>query len=104
MSQIPKRYLKFKEDYSDVATAYESMGTAVHQAGPLDEKTRALIKLAVSTGARLEGAVHSHVRKALSAGASKEEMHHVALLALPTIGFPSMMAALSWIDDINEGD
>ncbi len=102
MSQIPKRYLKFKEDYSDVATAYESMGDAVHKAGPLDEKTRALIKLAVSTGARLEGAVHSHVRKAVKAGASKEEMRQVALLALPTIGFPSMMAALSWIDDIVE--
>ena len=104
MSQIPKRYLKFKEDYSDIANAYESMGNAIHKAGPLDEKTRALIKLAVSIGARLEGAVHSHVRKALSAGASKEEMHQVALLALPTVGFPSMMAALSWIDDIVEGD
>ncbi len=100
MSQIPKRYLKFKEDYSDVATAYESMGNAVHNAGPLDEKTRVLIKLAISTGARLEGAVHSHVRKAVKVGASKEEMRQVALLALPTIGFPSMMAALSWIDDI----
>ncbi len=104
MSQIPKRYLKFKKDYSDVATAYESMGDAVHKAGPLDEKTRALIKLAVSTGARLEGAVHSHVRKAVKAGASKEEMRQVALLALPTIGFPSMMAALSWIDDIVEAN
>ncbi len=100
MSQIPKRSLKFKEDYSDVATAYESMGNAVHNAGPLNEKTRALIKLAISTGARLEGAVHSHVRKAVNAGVSKEEMRQVALLALPTIGFPSMMAALSWIDDI----
>ncbi len=78
MSQIPKRYLKFKEDYSDVATAYESMGNAVHNAGPLDEKTRALIKLAISTGARLEGAVHSHVRKAVKVGASKEEMRHSA--------------------------
>ena len=104
MSQIPKRYLKFKENYSDVVTAYETMGNAVHNAGPLDEKTRALIKLAISTGARLEGAVHSHVRKAVSTGASKEEMRQVALLALPTIGFPSMMAALSWIDDIIEGD
>ena len=104
MSQIPKRYLKFKENYADVATAYETMGNAVHNAGPLDEKTRALIKLAISTGARLEGAVHSHVRKAVSAGASKDEMRQVALLALPTIGFPSMMAALSWIDDIIEGD
>ena len=104
MSQIPKRYLKFKEDYSDIATAYESMGNAIHNAGPLDEKTRALIKLAISTGARLEGAVHSHARKAVSKGATREEMHQVALLALPTIGFPSMMAALSWIDDIIEED
>ena len=80
------------------------MGSAVHNAGPLDEKTRALIKLAISTGARLEGAVHSHVRKAVSTGASNKEMRQVALLALPTIGFPSMMAALSWIDDIIEGD
>jgi alkylhydroperoxidase/carboxymuconolactone decarboxylase family protein YurZ len=102
MSQIPKRYLKFKENYTDVATAYETMGNAVHNAGPLDEKTRALIKLAISTGARLEGAVHSHVRKAVSAGASKEEMRQVAILALPTIGLPSMMASLSWIDDIIE--
>jgi alkylhydroperoxidase/carboxymuconolactone decarboxylase family protein YurZ len=68
----------------------------------LDEKTRALIKLAISTGARLEGAVHSHVRKAVKVGASKEEMRQVALLALPTIGLPSMMASLSWIDDIIE--
>jgi AhpD family alkylhydroperoxidase len=103
MSQIPKRYLKFKEDFPDIATAYEYMGDAVHAAGPLDEKTRALIKLAISTGARLEGAVHSHVRKAVKVGASKEELHQVALLALPTIGLPSMMAAISWTDDIIEG-
>ncbi|GBD87258.1 carboxymuconolactone decarboxylase family protein [bacterium BMS3Abin03] len=102
MSQIPKRYKRFREDYPDVANAYESMGDAVHKAGPLDEKTRALIKLAVSTGARLEGAVHSHTRKAIKAGATKEEMHQVALLALPTIGLPSMMAALCWIDDVVE--
>jgi 4-carboxymuconolactone decarboxylase len=65
MSQIPKRYMKFKEDYSDVANAYETMGDAVHNSGPLDDKTRALIKLSISTGARFEGAVHSHTRKAL---------------------------------------
>jgi len=102
MSEIPKRYTQFKEDFPEVASAYESMGDAVHKAGPLDDKTRALIKLAISTGARLEGAVHSHARKAIKVGATKEEMRQVALLALPTIGLPSMMAALSWIDDIIE--
>lgn len=102
MSGIPKRYLKFSEDYQDVIKAYEEMGEAVHKAGPLDDKTRALIKLAISTGARMEGAVHSHTRKAIKAGATKEELRHVALLSLPTIGFPSMMAALSWVDDVLE--
>lgn len=97
---IPKRFLKFTEEYPDVANAYEALGSAVHSAGPLDEKTRSLIKLAISTGAKLEGAVHSHARKALKAGAKPEEMRQTVLLALPTIGLPSMMAALSWLDDI----
>ena len=100
MEDIPKRYQDFTKDYPEVAKYYEELGSSVHNAGPLDDKTRALIKLAISTGARLEGAVHSHTRKAINSGATKDELRHVALLSLPTIGFPSMMAALSWIDDI----
>jgi alkylhydroperoxidase/carboxymuconolactone decarboxylase family protein YurZ len=100
MSKPPKRFQQFQKKYKKVSDAYERLGTAVHGAGPLDEKTRALVKLGISSGARLEGAVHSHVRKALDAGATPEEMRHVALLALPTIGLPSMMAAMSWIDDV----
>lgn len=100
MSEIPKRYSQFKEDYPEVIAAYEALGNAVHSAGPLDDKTRALIKLAISTGARLEGAVHSHARKALKTGVTKEEMQQVAILALPTIGLPGMMAAFSWIGDV----
>jgi len=102
MSQPPKRFQKFQKEYGKVAEAYERLGAAVHEAGPLDEKTRALVKLAISTGARLEGAVHAHVRKALEIGVRPEELKQVALLALPTIGLPSMMAALSWVDDVLE--
>ncbi len=99
---VPKRFKKFKEDFPQVASAYETLGDAVHKAGPLDNKTRALIKLGISAGARLEGGFHSHVRKAIDAGVTKEEMVHAVMLALPTIGLPSMMAALSWIDDVFE--
>jgi len=100
MRKIPKRYQEFTRKYRDIAKAYEELGAACHGAGPLDEKTRALVKLAISIGARIEGGAHSHVRKALDAGANKEEIRHVALLAIQTIGFPPAMAALSWIDDI----
>lgn len=102
MSQLPKRFEKFQKEYSDVASAYEKLGAAIHSSGPLDNKTRSLIKLAISTGARLEGAVHSHTRKALDAGCSKDEIKQTVLLALPTIGLPSTMAAMSWIDDVLE--
>ncbi len=101
---VPKRFKKFKEDFPKVADAYEALGDAVHASGPLDKKTRALVKLGISAGARLEGGFHSHVRKAIDAGVTKEEMVHAVMLALPTIGLPSMMAALSWIDDIFEKD
>ncbi|HXG00788.1 MAG TPA: carboxymuconolactone decarboxylase family protein [Bacteroidota bacterium] len=103
MAQPPKRFQQFSKDYPKVVAAYEQLGAAVHGAGPLNEKTRALVKIGISTGARLEGAVHSHVRKALEAGASPEEVRHAVLLALPTIGLPGTMAALSWVDDILGG-
>lgn len=80
--------------------AYEAYGEAVGRGGPLDEKTRCLVKLAISIGARMEGAAKSHAHKALGAGASREEIRHVAILAAPTIGFPNMMAGLSWVDDV----
>lgn len=100
MTLPPKRFQRFKKEYPHVADAYETLGAVVHKAGPLDERTRALIKLGISTGARLEGAVHSHVRKALALGVTPDEIRHVVLLALPTIGFPSMMAALTWTEDV----
>jgi len=102
MAELPKRFEKFQKEFPEVSNAYELLGKSVHNAGPLDEKTRALIKLAISTGARLEGAVHSHTKKALDTGCSKEEIKQTIILALPTIGLPSTMAAMSWVEDILE--
>jgi 4-carboxymuconolactone decarboxylase len=66
----------------------------------LDEKTRELVKLALSVGAKLEGAVHSHTRKALKAGASRAEIRQVVLLGLTTLGFPSTIAVTTWVEDV----
>jgi 4-carboxymuconolactone decarboxylase len=49
---------------------------------------------------RSEGAVHSHTRRALAAGASPEEVQHAVIAATSTIGFPNVMAALSWVSDV----
>ncbi|RJP61009.1 MAG: carboxymuconolactone decarboxylase family protein [Ignavibacteriales bacterium] len=102
MSELPKQFKKFTEDYPKVVDAYEKLGAEVHGAGPINDKNRSLIKLAIAVGARMEGAVHSHTRKALEAGCTKEEIKHAVLLALPTIGLPNMMAAMTWVNDILE--
>jgi len=44
--------------------------------------------------------VMSHTRKALNAGVTKEELYHMALLALTTVGFPKMMAAMAWVQEV----
>ena len=100
MKQLPKRFKKFQKDFPEVAEAYEELGTAVHKSGPLNDKTRALVKLAISTGAGMEGAVHSHTRKAIDAGCTNAEISQTVMLALPTIGFPATMAVMSWVEDI----
>ena len=41
-----------------------------------------------------------HVRRALEAGATRDELRQVGLLALTTLGFPTMIMGMTWIDDI----
>ncbi|MDE0554143.1 MAG: carboxymuconolactone decarboxylase family protein, partial [Candidatus Poribacteria bacterium] len=54
----------------------------------------------LAIGAKSEGAVHSHTRRALREGITREEIQQVALLAITSIGWSSSMAALSWIQDV----
>ena len=102
ITHLPERFKKFQKDFPEIYNAYENLGNSVHKAGPLNEKARALIKLAISSGARLEGAVKTHTRKAIAAGCTLEEIRQTVLLAIPTIGFPSTVAVMSWVDEVIE--
>src|SRR5688572_32445512 len=99
-NKLPKRYLQFQKRYPQVFQAYDALGAATAEAGPLTDKTRALVKLGIAVGGQMEGAVHSHTRRALEGGCSAEEIRHVVLLATTTLGFPSMMKTLTWVDDV----
>lgn len=98
--KLPGAYRAMHTEHPSLMAAYESFGAACRAAGPLDARTVALVKLAVSLGAGLEGAAHSHCRKALAAGCSREDLLHVAHLCAPTIGFPPMMRARQWVLDV----
>ena len=100
MSKLPKPLEKLQSTCPEVWTAYEKLGESCAQAGPLDAKSRRLIKLALAIGLGSEGAVHSHTRRALTERCTAAEIRQVAVLAIPTLGLPRSVAALSWIGDV----
>ena len=100
MSKLPKRFTTFVETHPEIGKAYHDLGQAVADAGPLDAKSRALVKLGMCIGAGIEGGAHSQARKVLDAGGTPEELRHAALQAVTTLGFPTMMKGLSWVEDV----
>ncbi|SHG14037.1 alkylhydroperoxidase AhpD family core domain-containing protein [Desulfacinum infernum DSM 9756] len=98
-NRIPAWYTSLRQKHSRVMDALDELGKAVRSEGPLDEKTSHLVQLAAAAAIRSEGAVHSHTRRALKAGASQDEIVHALLLLVSTIGFPAVSAALSWAHD-----
>ena len=100
MSKLPKHFTDFVERYPEVGKAYADLGEAASSAGPLDKKTQLLIKVGIGIAAGLEGATHSGARKAVEAGATADELRQTAILAVTTIGWPSMMRGLAWVEDV----
>ncbi len=103
MTKLPNQYQGLKKRFKSYMKAVDNLGKAVKEAGSIDEKTSHLIQLAAAAAVKSEGAVHSHTRRALEAGAKPEEIHHAIILLTSTIGFPNVSAALSWADDIIKG-
>jgi len=100
MAKLPGQFLSIKERFREYFKAAETLGKAAKVAGPIDDKTSHLIQLGAAAAIRSEGAVHSHARRALESGATPDELHHTIILLSSTIGFPTVSAALSWVDDV----
>jgi AhpD family alkylhydroperoxidase len=97
---VPEIFKRFNDKYPQIAEAYKKAGDLSAAAGPMDAKAQHLIKLAVSVGTESKGGVRSHARRALEAGASEEEVVQTVLLAGTITGFPSMMAAYGWVEEV----
>jgi 4-carboxymuconolactone decarboxylase len=97
--KCPKHYQRLQKRFPKVLDAVENLGSTIRKAGPLDNKTAELIQLGVAASSGSIGSVHSHAKRALKAGATKEELEHTLVLLISTIGFPKVAAALAWIQE-----
>lgn len=100
MKKAPGPFRRFVEAYPECGMTYEALAAASREAAGFPEKEAELLKLALAMGSRLEGAVHSHARRALEAGATPAQVRGVALLGLTTLGLPHSMMGTSWIEDV----
>ncbi len=100
MSYLPEIYRGFKQQFPELAKAYDALALGCHQWGPLDTRTRRLIKLGIAIGASSDGGVRSHARRALEEGISPDELRHAVLMAFTTGGYPTMIAALKWVEEV----
>jgi alkylhydroperoxidase/carboxymuconolactone decarboxylase family protein YurZ len=100
---LPKIYEKFSEKYPDIVKGYQQLGKSCRESGPLEPKYQDLINLGIAIGANSRGAVMSQTRKALASGATNDEIMHTVLLSLTTTGFPNMIAALGWVEEVIAG-
>lgn len=81
--------------HPEVYESYVEFGKSLHEnGGPLEDKTRWLIKIAVSAASGFDYALQTHIEKAMKAGCTADEIEHTLLLTASSAGFPRMMSAL----------
>jgi 4-carboxymuconolactone decarboxylase len=100
MAYLPEVYKGFKKHFPEISKSYDKLAISCNEGGPLDEKTREMVKLGIAIGLSSEGAIKSHTRRALAAGGTAEEVRHAVLLSLTTAGFPTTIAAMKWVDEV----
>lgn len=94
MKDIHGLYTDFRAEFPEILEKNEALGQFIHEhGGPLDDKTRSLIKVGISAASHHQRAVATHVERAREAGATDEEILHALLLVIPTCGFPTFMEA-----------
>jgi alkylhydroperoxidase/carboxymuconolactone decarboxylase family protein YurZ len=96
MEDIHDIFTKFKKDFPKVYSDHEALGKEIHEnSGPLPERIRWLIKIAISGASQHPIALETHIMKAKDAGVTDDEIKHALLLLIQTTGFPTFMEAYS---------
>ena len=100
MKALPKTFKDFVKKHPDIWGAHEKLSQACAEAGPLDRKTRELIKIGISVAAGLETAAQRHTVMALENGASAEEIYQAVLMTMTTCGHPTAAAGWQWVRQV----
>lgn len=88
--------------HPELVKGFTALGRGAATTRHLDGKTRELIALAVAVTTRCDGCIDAHVRKARSAGATKEEMAEALGVAIALNAGAAFAYALHVLDAAGE--
>jgi alkylhydroperoxidase/carboxymuconolactone decarboxylase family protein YurZ len=94
MRDVHEAFTRFKAEFPKVYADYEALGKEIHEkSGPLPEKVRWLLKIAISGASGHKKALETHIYKGRESGLTDDEIGYALLLLIQTKGFPTFMRA-----------
>jgi len=103
VQSLPESLRRFIEKHPEVWEHHEKLGIACLKGGPLPDKTVRIIRMSVSAALGRETAFKTHVRSALKAGATPDEIEHALLQLLPICGLNMTIMTGNWAREVIEG-
>ena len=102
LKEVKESLTQLGEEYPDLMKAFSSFMGAVEKEGALSHKIKELISVALSVVKECKWCIAFHVKNALDAGATKEEILEACFVAALMGGGPALMytqLAVKAIDD-----
>lgn len=94
MRDVHEAFTTFKAEFPKVYADHEALGREIHEkSGPLPEKVRWLLKIAISGARGHKKALETHIYKGRESGLTDDEIAHALLLLIQSTGFPAFMGA-----------
>jgi 4-carboxymuconolactone decarboxylase len=96
MEDIHAAFTVFKSEFPGLYEKIDASGRAVQvEGGPLDERTRALLRVAIAASSGRQQLLETQLAVAREVGVTEPEVLHALLLLIPTCGFPTFMEGYS---------
>jgi AhpD family alkylhydroperoxidase len=91
LGEVKQSLGRLGRDYPDVMKAFSSFMGEVEEPGALDAKTKELIAVSLSVACKCKWCIAFHVKNALDAGASRNEIMESCFVAALMAGGPALM-------------
>lgn len=102
MKSLSQPLRELRGGASDVMKSFSAIAAAALKAGALDTKTKELIAIAIGVAIRCDDCIAFHVKAAIQAGATREELMETLGMAIYMGAGPSAMYAAHAVEAMGQ--